>query len=161
MKLYTFDSGARKTSSCIPYEAQFSSLAFTDDELTLASGTRTGQVVFYDVRGKPQPITVLCAFGNSKAVTNICWQRSKSVMVNENNYTNDTVLLACDVGDSVLIPDPLPSRTSTSLSMSSIVSGSRIPSRSGSGDLYSFSAGSASRLPVYLLLRKHLFVAAY
>ncbi|KAL8497235.1 hypothetical protein ACS0TY_020792 [Phlomoides rotata] len=147
MKLYTFDSGARKPSSCIPYEGQFSSLVFTDDGLTLAAGTRTGQVVFYDVRGKPQPITVLRAFGNSEAVTNICWQRSKSVMINKNNCTNDTVLLACDVGDSVLMPDPLPSRTSTSFSMSSIVLGSRIRSRSGSGDLYSFSAGSASSAP--------------
>ncbi|KAL8539115.1 hypothetical protein ACS0TY_000923 [Phlomoides rotata] len=144
MKLYTFDSGSRKPSSCIPYEAPFSSLAFTDDGLTLAAGTSTGQVVFYDVRGKPQPITVLRAFGNSEAVTNICWQRSKPVMVNENNCTDDTVLLAGDVGDSVLMPDPLPSRTSTSLSMSSMVLGSRIPSRSGSGDLYSFPAGSAS-----------------
>ncbi|KAL8486431.1 hypothetical protein ACS0TY_023208 [Phlomoides rotata] len=156
MKLYTFDSGSRKPSSCIPYEAPFSSLAFTDDGLTLAAGTSTGQVVFYDVRRKPQPITVLRAFGNPKFSNMIsslsgCHkymlaepQRSKPVMVNENNCTDDTVLLAGDVGDSVLMPDPLPSRTSTSLSMSSIVSGSRIPSRSGSGDLYSFPAGSAS-----------------
>lgn len=65
-------------------------------------------------------------------------------MVNENNCTDDTVLLAGDVGDSVLMPDPLPSRTSSSLSMSSMVSGSRNPNRSGSGDLFSFPAGSAS-----------------
>lgn len=68
MKLYTFDSGSRKPSSCIPYEAPFSSLAFTDDGLTLAAGTSTGQVVFYDVRGKPQPITVLRAYGNSEVI---------------------------------------------------------------------------------------------
>lgn len=66
MKLYTFDSGSRKPASCIPYEAPFSSLAFTDDGLTLAAGTSTGQVVFYDVRGKPQPITVLRAYGSSE-----------------------------------------------------------------------------------------------
>ncbi|KAK6135887.1 hypothetical protein DH2020_030374 [Rehmannia glutinosa] len=145
MKLYTFDSGSRKPSSCIPYEAPFSSLAFTDDGLTLAAGTSTGQVVFYDIRGKPQPITVLRAYGNSEAVTNLCWQRSKPVMVNENNCTDETVLLAGDVGDSVLMPDPLPSRASSSLSMPSVVSGSRNPSRSGtSGDLFSFPAGSAS-----------------
>lgn len=66
MKLYTFDSGSKKPSSCIPYEAPLSSLAFTDDGLTLAAGTSTGQVVFYDVRGKPQPITVLRAYGNSE-----------------------------------------------------------------------------------------------
>lgn len=144
MKLYTFDSGSKKPSSCIPYEAPFSSLAFTDDGLTLAAGTSTGQVVFYDVRGKPQPITVLRAYGNSEAVTNLCWQRSKPVTVNENNCSDDTVLLAGDVGDSVLMPDPLPSRASSSLSMPSMVSGSRNPVRSGSGDLFSFPAGSAS-----------------
>ncbi|KAG6383673.1 hypothetical protein SASPL_156563 [Salvia splendens] len=119
MKLYTFDTGSKKPSSCIPYEAPFSSLAFTDDGLTLAAGTSTGQVVFYDVRGKPQPITVLRAYGNSEAVTNLCWQRSKPVMVNEINCSDDTVLLAGDVG----ILNPL---------------------RTGSGDLFSFPAGSAS-----------------
>ncbi|KAL0452812.1 UNVERIFIED_CONTAM: protein NEDD1 [Sesamum latifolium] len=66
MKLYTFDTGSRKPSSCIPYEAPFSSLAFTDDGLTLAAGTSSGQIVFYDIRGKPQPITVLRAYGNSE-----------------------------------------------------------------------------------------------
>ncbi|XP_057804089.1 protein NEDD1-like isoform X2 [Salvia miltiorrhiza] len=151
MKLYTFDSGSKKPSSCIPYEAPFSSLAFTDDGLTLAAGTSTGQVVFYDVRGKPQPITVLRAYGNSEAVTNLCWQRSKPVMVNESNCSDETVLLAGDVGDSVLMPDPLPSRASSSLSMPSMVSGTRNPIRTGSGDLFSFPAGSASsslNLPV-------------
>ncbi|GER34948.1 transducin/WD40 repeat-like superfamily protein [Striga asiatica] len=145
MKLYTFDTGSRKPSSCIPYEAPFSSLAFADDGLILAAGTSTGQVVFYDVRGKPQPITVLRAYGSAEAVTNLCWQRSKPVMFNENNCTDETVLLAGDVGDSILMPDPLPSRGSSSISMPSILSGSRNSSRSGTpGDLYSFPAGSAS-----------------
>ncbi|KAL6509510.1 hypothetical protein OROGR_022820 [Orobanche gracilis] len=130
MKLYTFDTGSRKPSSCIPYEAPFSSLAFTDDGLTLSAGTSTGQVVFYDVRGKPQPITVLCAYGNSEAVTNVCWQREKPVTGDENNYTDETVLLAGDLGDFILMPDPLPSRASSSLSMPSVVSGSRNSSRS-------------------------------
>lgn len=66
MKLYTFDTGSRKPSSCIHYEAPFSSLAFTDDGLTLVAGTSNGQAVFYDVRGKPQPITVLRAYGKSE-----------------------------------------------------------------------------------------------
>ncbi|PIN07929.1 Nuclear protein COP1 [Handroanthus impetiginosus] len=148
MKLYTFDSGSRKPSSCIPYESPFSSLAFTDDGLTLAAGTSTGQVVFYDVRGKPQPITVLRAYGNSEAVTNLCWQRSKPVTVNENICTDETVLLAGDSGDSILMPDPLPSRASSSLSMPSTVSGSRNSSRSGiSGDLFSIPVGSTSSAP--------------
>ncbi|KAI3470796.1 hypothetical protein Pfo_027459 [Paulownia fortunei] len=142
MKLYTFDTGSRKPSSCIPYEAPFSSLAFTDDGLTLAAGTSTGQVVFYDIRGKPQPITILCAYGNSEAVTNLCWRRSKPVTVNENNCTDETVLLAGDVGDSILLPDPLPSRSSSSISMPTAVSGSQNPSRSASsGGLFSSSSG--------------------
>ncbi|KAL3820303.1 hypothetical protein ACJIZ3_006208 [Penstemon smallii] len=128
-------------------KAPFSSLAFTDDGLTLAAGTSTGQVVFYDVRGKPQPITVLRAYGNSEAVTNLCWQRSKPVTVNEHNCTDENVLLAGDVRDSVLMPDPLPSRASSSFSMTSGVSGSQNPGRSSSGDFFSYlpgGSGSAS-----------------
>lgn len=65
-KLYTFDRGSRRPSFCIPYEMPFSSLAFRDDGWTLAAGTSHGQVVFYDVRGKPQPFSILCAYGNSE-----------------------------------------------------------------------------------------------
>ncbi|KAG5533350.1 hypothetical protein RHGRI_027518 [Rhododendron griersonianum] len=110
-KLYTFDSGSRRHSFCIPYEAPFSSLAYRDDGLILAAGTSSGQVVFYDVRGKPEPLTVLRAFGNSEAVTSLCWQRSKPVMVNENNCTAETALLGGGLEDSILMPDPLPSMT--------------------------------------------------
>ncbi|KAF7136352.1 hypothetical protein RHSIM_Rhsim08G0019400 [Rhododendron simsii] len=53
-------------SFCIPYAAPFSSLAYRDDGLILAAGTSSGQVVFYDVCGKPEPLTVLRAFGNSE-----------------------------------------------------------------------------------------------
>ncbi|KAL0341350.1 UNVERIFIED_CONTAM: protein NEDD1, partial [Sesamum radiatum] len=115
MKLYTFDTGSRKPSSCIPYEAPFSSLAFTDDGLTLAA-----------------------------AVTNLCWQRSKPVTVNENNCTDETVLLAGDAGDSILMPDPLPSRSSSSLALPTAASGSRNLSHSAvSGDMFSTSAGNS------------------
>lgn len=65
-KLFTFDSGSRRPAFCIPYEAPFSSLAFRDDGWVLAAGTSSGQVVFYDFRGKPKPFTVLRAFGNSE-----------------------------------------------------------------------------------------------
>lgn len=65
-KLYTFDSSTKRSSSCISYEAPFSSLAYRDDGLILAAGTSNGRVVFYDVRGKPQPFTVLRAYGNSE-----------------------------------------------------------------------------------------------
>ncbi|KAK4348629.1 hypothetical protein RND71_031384 [Anisodus tanguticus] len=140
-KLYTFDSGSRRPSFCIPYEAPFSSLAFTDDGFTLAAGTSSGRVVFYDVRGKPQPLTVLRAYGNSEAVTSLCWQRAKPVIVNENNCTTDMALLGSAVEDSILMPDPLPAMISSSLSTSMSTSGSRTTVRSGSVDSFSFPAG--------------------
>ncbi|KAF9622894.1 hypothetical protein IFM89_035127 [Coptis chinensis] len=37
-----------------------------DDGWILAAGTNNGRVVFYDVRGKPQPITALRAYSNSE-----------------------------------------------------------------------------------------------
>ncbi|PON65666.1 Guanine nucleotide-binding protein, beta subunit [Trema orientale] len=130
-KLYTYDSGSRRPSSCISYEAPFSSLAFRDDGWVLAAGTSTGRVVFYDVRGKPEPFTVLRAYSSSEAVTSLCWQRSKPVLVNESSCTAETALLGDAVEDSILMPDPLPSVTSSSLSLSTAVPSSRNPGRSG------------------------------
>lgn len=142
-KLYTLDSGSRRQVSCISNEAPFSSLAFRDDGNILAAGTSSGRVVFYDVRGKPQPFTVLRAYGNSEAVTSMCWQRSKPVIVNENNSTADIALLGVSVEDSVLMPDPLPSMTSSNHSISTTLSGSRSLSRPGpSPDSSSSSVGS-------------------
>ncbi|KAM0008962.1 putative transcription factor WD40-like family [Helianthus debilis subsp. tardiflorus] len=120
-KLYTFDSGVRRPSFCVPYESPFSSVAFHDDGNTLAAGTTTGQVVFYDVRAKPQPITVLRAYANSEAVTSLCWQRSKPIFVNEKTCTLDTALMGGTVDDSIVMPDPLPSSTTSA----SLISGSR------------------------------------
>lgn len=68
-KLYTYDSGSRKPSSCISYEAPFSSLAFGDNGHILAAGTCNGRIVFYDVRGKPEPVTVLHAYSSSEVNT--------------------------------------------------------------------------------------------
>jgi len=65
-KLYTFDWGTRRITSCAPYEAPFSSLAYSDDGNILAAGTNSGRVVFYDVRGKPEPFTVLRAYNTSE-----------------------------------------------------------------------------------------------
>ena len=62
MKLYTFDTGSKKPSSCIHHEAPFCSLAYSYDGLSLAAATTTGQVVLYDVRAKPQPLTVVDAY---------------------------------------------------------------------------------------------------
>lgn len=68
-KLYTYDPGVKKPVYCIPYEAPFSSLAFRDDGNTLAAGTNSGRVVFYDVRGRPQPFTILRAYSSSEVST--------------------------------------------------------------------------------------------
>lgn len=120
-KLYTFDSGMRKSTFCISYEAPFSSLAFRDDGWILAAGTSNGRVVFYDVRGKPQPFTVLRAYGNSEAVTGLCWQRLRPIAVNDRNCTAEVALLGGSVEDSVLMPDPLPSATSSNVSQTTNV----------------------------------------
>ncbi|KAL6980604.1 Protein nedd1 [Sarracenia purpurea var. burkii] len=147
-KLYTFDSGSRRPSFCIPYEAPFSSLAFRDDGWILAAGTSSGRVVFYDVRGKPHPFTVLRAYGSSEAVTSLCWQKSKPVLVNENNCTAETALLGGAVEDSILMPDPLPSATLSTLSTSVTTAGSRNPSRSGpSVEPSSMLAASSGSMP--------------
>ncbi|XP_027163475.1 protein NEDD1 isoform X1 [Coffea eugenioides] len=144
-KLYVFDSGSRRPSFCIPYEAPYSSLSFTDDGLTLAAGTSNGRVVFYDVRGKPQPLTVLRAYGNSEqAVTSLCWQRSKPVIVNESNCTTESALLGGAVEDSILMPDPLPS-ASTGTSVSTTASVPRNSGRLGTlTDSFSFLSGSGA-----------------
>ncbi|KAI4307579.1 hypothetical protein L6164_030751 [Bauhinia variegata] len=149
-KLYTYDSGSRRPSSCISYEAPFSSLAFRDDGLMLAAGTSNGRVAFYDVRGKPQPFVVLHAYGSSEAVTSLCWQRSKPVIVNESNCTAETALVGDSVEESVLMPDPMPSATSSSVSVSMGVSNSRNPSRLGTSietsSLTTSSSGFASSM---------------
>lgn len=149
-KLYTYDSGSRRPSACIPYEAPFSSLAFRDDGWTLAAGTSNGRVVFYDVRGKPQPFVVLHAYSSSEAVSSLCWQRSKPVLVNESNCTAETTLVGNVVEDSILMPDPLPSVTSSSLSLSTSVSSSRNSGRLGASveatSLTATGAGFASNM---------------
>ncbi|KAK3132454.1 hypothetical protein QOZ80_6AG0521880 [Eleusine coracana subsp. coracana] len=112
-KLYTLDTGSRRPTHTIPHEAPFSSLAYNDDGTILAAGTNSGRVVFYDVRGKPQPLTILRAYNSSEAVTGLCWQRSKPVIVNENS-SSEVALLGGSSEESVLMPDPLPSATTPS-----------------------------------------------
>ncbi|CAN0837688.1 Protein NEDD1 [Linum grandiflorum] len=147
-KLYSYDSGSRRFSSCISYEAPFSSLAFREDGLVLAAGTSNGRVVFYDVRGKPQPFTVLRAYSSSEAVTSLCWQRSKPVVVNE-NCAAETALLGGSVEDSILMPDPHPSATSSNASIPTAVIGSRNASRSAPSETaISFAEETPIRRPV-------------
>ena len=57
---------SRRPSTFISHEAPFSSLAFRDDGWTLAVGTSNSRVVFYDIGGKQQPFTVLCAYSSSE-----------------------------------------------------------------------------------------------
>lgn len=164
-RLYTFDSGSRRPSFCISYEAPFSSLAIRDDGWMLAAGTCNGRVVFYDVRGKPQPLTVLRAYSSSEAVSSLCWQRSKPVIVNTSNCTAETSLLGGSVEDSILMPDPLPSMASSSISLSTAAPQSRNLGRSGhpveASSFTSAESGTVSK-PLHLLtseetpLRNHL-----
>lgn len=123
-KLYMLDSGSRRPTHTIPHEAPFSSLAYNDDGYILAAGTNSGRVIFYDVRGKPQPFTILRAYNSSEAVTGLCWQRSKPVVVNENS-SSDVALLGGTSEESVLMPDPLPSATPTSFSSGVATTGLR------------------------------------
>ncbi|MCO5580874.1 hypothetical protein L7F22_034746 [Adiantum nelumboides] len=141
-KLYTFDPGMKKPVHCIPSEAPFSSVAFKDDGLILAAGTNSGRVVFYDVRGKPQPFTILRAYSASEAMTSLCWQRSNPIPVNEASCTSEVALLGIIGEDSVLMPDPLPAsnanmhgRTATS---------SFLPKASGRSSLTATDGSSLS-----------------
>ncbi|CAM8992128.1 unnamed protein product [Rhodiola kirilowii] len=148
-KLYLYDSGSKRATSCIPYESPLYSLAYRDDGWVLAAGTTNGRVVFYDVRGKPQPFDVLRAYGSSEAVTSLCWQRSKHVVVNE-TCTAEIALLGTSVEDSVLMPDPLPSATTSNLSLSTSIPSSQPSGRLGltsePPSLPSTSAGSMSNV---------------
>ncbi|KAI4299509.1 hypothetical protein L6164_032965 [Bauhinia variegata] len=64
----------------------------------------------------------------TEAVTSLCWQRSKPVIVNESNCTAENALMGDSVEESVLMPDPMTSATSSSVSLSMGVSNSRNPS---------------------------------
>lgn len=144
-KLYTFDSASRKPTFCTPYEAPLSSLAYSDDGNILAAGTNNGRIVFYDLRGKPQPFTVLRAYNSSEAVTSICWQRSKPVIVNENNCTAEMAILGGSCDDSVLMPDPMRSLPTSSFpaTTAGLTSRSSLPVNS-SGSLLSTSYPSTA-----------------
>ncbi|KAG0628403.1 hypothetical protein M758_1G024200 [Ceratodon purpureus] len=109
-KLYTYDPGVKKPVYCVPYEAPFASLAFRDDGNTLAAGTNSGRVVFYDVRGRPQPFTILRAYSAAEAVTSLSWQRSNPITVRDSR-SGESALLGNSNEESVIMPDPLPAGT--------------------------------------------------
>ncbi|KAL3685611.1 hypothetical protein R1sor_003633 [Riccia sorocarpa] len=133
-KLYTYDLGVRKPVHCTPFDAPFSSVAFKDDGTTVAAGTNSGRVVFYDIRGKPQPFTVLRAYGSSEAVGSLNWQRSNPIVVIEATASKEAALLG-NTGnseESAIMPDPLPASGNT---RSRAASMSSLPGRSASGRL--------------------------
>lgn len=74
-------------------------------------------------------LLIICS--TIQAVTSLSWQRLKPVIVNESNCTAEVALLGGAIEDSILMPDPLPSVT-TSTGPLSATSGSRNPGRSGS-----------------------------
>ncbi|KAJ7546868.1 hypothetical protein O6H91_08G058100 [Diphasiastrum complanatum] len=108
-KMYILDSGMKKPVHCIPGEAPFSSLALKDDGCTLAAGTTSGRVMFYDIRAKPQPTTVLHAYSSSDPIINLSWQRSSPILVDKENCSEQVALLGGIGEDLVLMPDPIPS----------------------------------------------------
>jgi protein NEDD1 len=107
-KLYIYDPGVKKPVYSVPYDAPFSSLAFRDDGNTLAVGTNSGCVVFFDMRGRPQPFTILRAYSSSEAVTSLSWQCSNPIAVTGSNCSLEVALLGTSSEDSVIMPDPLP-----------------------------------------------------
>ncbi|GKA93971.1 protein NEDD1, partial [Tanacetum coccineum] len=70
-KLYTFDSGSRRRSFCISYEAPFSSVAFREDGNTLAAGTTTGQVNYTALTGGTVDDSVVMPDPLPSAITSI------------------------------------------------------------------------------------------
>lgn len=79
-----------------------------------------------------------------QAITGLCWQRSTPVIVNETNCSAETALVGDAVEDSILMPDPLPSATSSTVLVSTSVPSTRNSSRlSASLDASSLKASSS------------------
>lgn len=74
-------------------------------------------------------LLIICS--TIQAVTSLSWQRLKPVIVNDGNCTAEVALLGGAVEDSILMPDPLPSVTTSTVALSTTVSSSRNPGRSG------------------------------
>lgn len=74
-------------------------------------------------------LLIICS--TIQAVTSLSWQRLKPVIVNEGNCTAEVALLGGTVEDSILMPDPLPSVTTSTATLSTTISSSRNPGRSG------------------------------
>ncbi|KAK9189415.1 hypothetical protein WN943_018011 [Citrus x changshan-huyou] len=140
--LHLWDTTGRspKVSWLKQHSAPTAGISFSSDDKIIASvgldkklytydpGTSNGPVVFYDICGKPQPLTVLRACSSSEMTSLLV---AKPVFIDETTCKAETALLGDAVGDSILMPDPLPSVTSSSVSLSTAVSGSRRNSRSG------------------------------
>ncbi|PNY01780.1 protein NEDD1-like, partial [Trifolium pratense] len=82
------------------------------------------------------------------AVTSLCWQRSKPVIVDERNCSAETALIGNSVEDSILMPDPLPSATSSSIStsVSSTWNSGRLGSSIDTSSLATSSSGFTTSL---------------
>ncbi|CAJ1970942.1 unnamed protein product [Sphenostylis stenocarpa] len=79
-----------------------------------------------------------------QAVTSLCWQRSKPVVVDERNCTAETALVGDAVEDSILMPDPLPSSTSSNISLNTSMLNSRNSGRVGASiDATSFTTSGS------------------
>lgn len=74
-------------------------------------------------------LLIICS--TIQAVTSLSWQRLKPVIVNEGNCTAEVALLGGAIEDSILMPDPLPSVTTSTVPLSTTLSSSRNSGRSG------------------------------
>lgn len=74
---------------------------------------------------------LLSIYSSNQAVTSLCWQRSKPLLVDESNCSPEILLMGGAAEDSVIMPDPLPVVAPSSLSLSMEVPASQNPVRLG------------------------------
>lgn len=82
-----------------------------------------------------------------QAIMNLCWQRTKPVVVNEKNCTAESALLGGSSEDSVLMPDPLPSVAVSKFSSTSVLPSLRASNISGSSISITSSISTADETP--------------
>lgn len=82
-----------------------------------------------------------------QAIVNLCWQRTKPVVVNEKNCTAESALLGGSSEDSVLMPDPLPSVAVSKFSSTSVLPSLRASNISGSSISITSNISTADETP--------------
>ncbi|XP_058084879.1 protein NEDD1 isoform X2 [Magnolia sinica] len=140
--LHNLASGTRAAELKDPNEQVLRVLDYSRiSRHVLVTAGDNGSVHMWDTTGRSPkvswlkqhsaPTTGVCfSPSNDKAITSLCWQRSKPIIVNESTCTAEIALLGGTGEESILMPDPLPSLTSSSLSSATVLVGSRNSGRS-------------------------------